>query len=170
MELKFWEQVHISLTVTCLVSHVMCHMSRVTCHMSNVTCNFFCFFGESCKPVLLFWRPWQTYRAWVCTEIFALMEIMLSGSNHFQLWNHVVFHYMNSQSPITLGMKSNTVHFVYAWNSSLLSKGISRASFCTLPMVVYLRGTFGDSINYLWANILRLTNTSAPFLSYFPCN
>ena len=37
--LKFWEDVHPTLCVTCHVSCVTCHMSPVTCHVSPVTCH-----------------------------------------------------------------------------------------------------------------------------------
>ena len=37
--LKFWENVHPTLCVTCHVSCVTCHLSHVTCHMSPVTCH-----------------------------------------------------------------------------------------------------------------------------------
>ena len=37
MELKFWENVHRTLCVTCHVSHITCHVPLVTCHLSHVT-------------------------------------------------------------------------------------------------------------------------------------
>ena len=47
-ELKFWENVHPTICVMCLVSyltcygsHVMCHLSYVTCYMSNFFFTFF---------------------------------------------------------------------------------------------------------------------------------
>ena len=42
--LKFLENVHPTLCVTCHVSPVMCHLSRVTCHLSHVNIFFFFFF------------------------------------------------------------------------------------------------------------------------------
>ena len=38
--------------------------------------------------------------------IFDLLEILLSVSNHIQLWNHMVFYYLGSQSTIPFGIKS----------------------------------------------------------------
>ena len=38
-KLKFWDNVHYPLCVTCHMSCVMCHMTCVTFHMSHVICN-----------------------------------------------------------------------------------------------------------------------------------
>ena len=55
--LKFWENVHLPLCVTCHVSHVMCHMSCFTCHVSHVTCNMSC---VTCPIFLSGQRDWAS--------------------------------------------------------------------------------------------------------------
>ena len=40
-ELKFLENAHTTVCVTCHMSRVMCHMSNVMCHLSCVTCHMF---------------------------------------------------------------------------------------------------------------------------------
>ena len=42
----------------------------------------------------------------IISYIFDLLEILLSVSNHIQLWNHLVLYHMGSQSAITVGIKS----------------------------------------------------------------
>ena len=64
--------------------------------------------------------------------------MLLSVPKHIQLWNHMVFYYMGSQSTITFGIKS--ILFTLC-----LCRYIC-CSLCTLYMVVSLVGTSGDSI------------------------
>ena len=58
--------------------------------------------------------------------IFDLLEILLSVSNHIQLWSHMVLYYMGSQSTIIFGIKSTLftlclrmklilAHYSYIW-------------------------------------------------------
>ena len=60
------------------------------------------------------------------SDIFSLLKILFSFSNHIHLWNHMVFYYMGSQSTMTLGIKSTLftlclcmklilAHYIYIW-------------------------------------------------------
>ena len=69
---------------------------------------------------------------------------------------------MGSQNTITFGIKSTMFTLFYSQSLSLFPTCIYGTSLCTLPMVVYLIGTSGDSIyepcaHNLWVtrNIIR---------------
>ena len=62
----------------------------------------------------------------IISFIFDLLEILFSVLNHIQLWNHILFYYMVSQSTITFGIKSTLftlclcmklilAHYKYIW-------------------------------------------------------